>query len=288
VPSALAAGVGLVPEDRRLQGLVTNRSVAENATLTVTDQLGPYGIVLPSRTRAFAQRMIRELDIKTPGPATPVSALSGGNQQKVVIARALAADPHVLVTIRPTNGVDIKSKEFLLRRIRQVADDGRAALLISDELDDLRICDRVIAMFHGRVIAEFRQGWRDDQLVAAMEGVPAIHPAATALAGPDAGPHAGAVSGSASGPGAGPEVGPEAEPVSGFTAGPGAGPEVGPEAEPVSGVTGGPGAGSGARESGAGTAVVGGAGAGAQAVAGGGTGGGAAAEGTHITDAPGR
>ncbi|WP_405720193.1 sugar ABC transporter ATP-binding protein [Streptomyces sp. NBC_01537] len=172
VPSALAAGVGLVPEDRRLQGLVNNRSVAENATLTVTDQLGPYGIVLPSRTRAFAQRMIKDLDIKTPGPATPVSALSGGNQQKVVVARALAADPHVLVTIRPTNGVDVRSKEFLLARIRQVADDGRAALIISDELDDLRVCDRVVAMFHGRVVAEFGRGWRDDQLVAAMEGVP--------------------------------------------------------------------------------------------------------------------
>jgi simple sugar transport system ATP-binding protein len=116
--------------------------------------------------------MIKDLDIKTPGPATPVSALSGGNQQKVVVARALAADPHVLVTIRPTNGVDVRSKEFLLARIRQVADDGRAALIISDELDDLRACDRVVAMFHGRVVAEFGRGWRDDQLVAAMEGVP--------------------------------------------------------------------------------------------------------------------
>jgi simple sugar transport system ATP-binding protein len=171
VPAALAAGVGLVPEDRHLQGLVNNRSVAENATLTVAGQLGPFGTVLPSRISAFAQRMIKDLDIKTPGPATPVSALSGGNQQKVVIARALATDPHLLVTIRPTNGVDVKSKEFLLGKIRKVADDGRAALIISDELDDLKVCDRVVAMFHGRVVAEFERGWRDDQLVAAMEGV---------------------------------------------------------------------------------------------------------------------
>ncbi|WP_405718142.1 sugar ABC transporter ATP-binding protein [Streptomyces sp. NBC_01537] len=180
VPAALAAGVGLVPEDRHLQGLVNNRSVAENATLTVTDQLGPYGIVLPSRIRMFAQRMIEDLDIKTPGPATPVSALSGGNQQKVVIARALATDPQVLVTIRPTNGVDVKSKEFLLGKIRKVADDGRAALIISDELDDLKVCDRVVAMFHGRVVAEFPRGWRDDQLVAAMEGVASTPPDAEA------------------------------------------------------------------------------------------------------------
>ncbi|MCC9306543.1 sugar ABC transporter ATP-binding protein [Kitasatospora sp. RB6PN24] len=171
VPAALAAGIGFVPEDRHLQGLVPQRSVAENATLTVTDQLGPYGTVLPSRTRAFAARMISDLDIKTPGPATPVAALSGGNQQKVVIARALATEPHVLVAVKPTNGVDIKSKESLLGTVRQVADAGRTALIVSDELDDLRVCDRVLAMFHGRIVAEFPAGWRDEQLVAAMEGV---------------------------------------------------------------------------------------------------------------------
>ncbi|MFI6847319.1 sugar ABC transporter ATP-binding protein [Kitasatospora sp. NBC_00085] len=171
VPAALAAGIGFVPEDRHIQGLIPQRSVAENATLTVTDQLGPFGTVLPSRTRAFAERMIGDLDIKTPGPSAPVSALSGGNQQKVVIARALATEPHVLVAIRPTNGVDVKSKESLLGTVREVADAGRSALIVSDELDDLRVCDRVVAMFHGRVVAEFEHGWSDEQLVAAMEGM---------------------------------------------------------------------------------------------------------------------
>ncbi|MFJ2806106.1 sugar ABC transporter ATP-binding protein [Kitasatospora sp. NPDC087271] len=171
VPAALAAGIGFVPEDRHVQGLIPQRSVAENATLTVTDQLGPFGTVLPSRTRAFAERMIGDLDIKTPGPSAPVSALSGGNQQKVVIARALATEPHVLVAIRPTNGVDVKSKESLLGTVREVADAGRSALIVSDELDDLRVCDRVLAMFHGRVVAEFEHGWSDEQLVAAMEGM---------------------------------------------------------------------------------------------------------------------
>ncbi|OPG10485.1 multidrug ABC transporter ATP-binding protein [Streptomyces sp. GKU 895] len=180
VPSALTAGVGLVPEDRHLQGLVNNRSVAENATLTVTDQLGPFGTVLPARTRTFARRMIEDLDIKTPGATTPVSALSGGNQQKVVVARALATDPHVLVAIRPTNGVDVKSKEFLLGRIRQVADGGKAALIVSDELDDLKACDRVLVMFHGRMVAEFDRGWKDEAVVAAIEGVSGDTPPATA------------------------------------------------------------------------------------------------------------
>jgi simple sugar transport system ATP-binding protein len=172
VPHALGAGIGYVPEDRHRQGLVLGRSVAENATLTVTDQLGPYGTVLPSRTRAFAQRMIASLDIKTSGPAQPVSDLSGGNQQKVVIARALARDPRVLVAIRPTAGVDVKSKDSLLGVVRSVAERGDAAVIVSDELDDLRVCDRVIALFHGRVVAEFGSGWTDRDLVSAMEGLP--------------------------------------------------------------------------------------------------------------------
>ena len=171
VPHAIDAGIGYVPEDRHREGLIPGRSVAENATLTVADQLGPMGTVLPSRTREFAGRMIASLDIKTTGPGQPVSGLSGGNQQKVVIARALAREPAVLVAIRPTNGVDVKSKDALLGVVRQVADSGSGALIVSDELDDLRVCDRVLAVFHGRVIAEFGSGWSDRELVAAMEGV---------------------------------------------------------------------------------------------------------------------
>lgn len=173
VPHALDAGIGYVPEDRHAQGLVPHRSVAENATLTVADQLGPWGTVLPSRTRRFARRMIESLDIKTPGPEQPVSGLSGGNQQKVVVARALARDPAVLVAVRPTAGVDVKSKDALLGVVRDVADRGSAAVIVSDELDDLRVCDRVLALFHGRVVAEYPAGWSDRELVAAMEGMTA-------------------------------------------------------------------------------------------------------------------
>lgn len=171
VPHALDAGIGYIPEDRHLQGLVVGRSVAENATLTVADQLGPWGTVLPSRTRAFARSMISALDIKTTGPEQPVSGLSGGNQQKVVVARALARNPTALVAVRPTAGVDVKSKDSLLGVVRRVADEGSAAVIISDELDDLRVCDRVLALFHGRVVATFGSGWTDRELVAAMEGV---------------------------------------------------------------------------------------------------------------------
>ncbi|MCC3770012.1 sugar ABC transporter ATP-binding protein [Streptomyces sp. UNOC14_S4] len=172
VPHALAAGIGLVPEDRHAQGLVPARGVGEHVTLSAGRRLGPFGTVLPSRARALADRMIEELDIKAPGSATPVAALSGGNQQKVVVARALAAEPRVLVTIRPANGVDVRSKEFLLGRVRRVADEGRAVLVVSDELDDLRMCDRTLVMCHGRLTGAFGRGWSDRDMVAAMEDVP--------------------------------------------------------------------------------------------------------------------
>jgi simple sugar transport system ATP-binding protein len=100
-----------------------------------------------------------------------VSGLSGGNQQKVVMARALADDPRLLVLINPTAGIDVRSKEFLLDKVEQTARSGAGVLIASDELDDLRVCDRVLVMFQGRVTTEIARGWQDHELVAAMEGM---------------------------------------------------------------------------------------------------------------------
>lgn len=171
VPHALAAGLGFVPRDRHQQGLVPLLSVAENATLPIADRLGPFGLILPARRRAAAERAIRDLAIKTDGPAQPVAALSGGNAQKVVMARGLANDPQVLVLISPTAGVDVRSKEFLLSVVEDVAAKGTGVLIVSDELDDLRPCDRVLVLFHGRVVRELPRGWSDNELVGAVEGV---------------------------------------------------------------------------------------------------------------------
>ena len=98
-----------------------------------------------------AGTMITRLEVKTPGPELPVSSLSGGNQQKVVMARALAGDPRLLVLITPTAGVDVRSKEFLLGKVEETAATGTGVLIASDELDDLRMCDRVLVMFQGHV-----------------------------------------------------------------------------------------------------------------------------------------
>jgi simple sugar transport system ATP-binding protein len=171
VPAALAAGVGLVPQDRHLQGYVAGMSVADNSTLTVPRRLGRCGFIRGSLRDRLARSAIEDLAVKTPGPDVPVAGLSGGNQQKVVMARALADDPRVLVLITPTAGVDVRSKEFLLRKVEERAAAGTAVLLASDELDDLRICDRVLVMVQGRVVTAMTRGWGDHELVAAMEGV---------------------------------------------------------------------------------------------------------------------
>ncbi|MZF90791.1 sugar ABC transporter ATP-binding protein [Streptomyces sp. SID5643] len=171
VRGALEAGIGLVPRDRHQQGLVFGMSIGDNATLSVLERLGRFGFVGTERRRGVATGLIERLDIHAEGPEQPVSDLSGGNAQKVVMARALASDPRLLILVNPTAGVDVKSKESLLARVDSAREDGTAVLVVSDELDDLRRCDRVLVLFHGRVVAEHRAGWRDHELIASIEGV---------------------------------------------------------------------------------------------------------------------
>jgi simple sugar transport system ATP-binding protein len=171
VPAALERGIGCVPKDRHREGLVLTQSVGENASMTIARMLGRFGIAAPAKKNAFGKKMIEALGIVAQGPEHVVSGLSGGNQQKVVMARALATDPDVLVLIDPTAGVDVKSKEALLSVVDRVRDEGKAVIVASGELDDLRTCDRVLVMFRGRIAAEFPAGWEDHDLIASVEGV---------------------------------------------------------------------------------------------------------------------
>ncbi|EXG82935.1 sugar ABC transporter ATP-binding protein [Cryptosporangium arvum] len=171
VPASLAAGVGLVPQDRHTEGFVSDLSIAENLTMTIPRRLGRFGMISRTRRDRVASVLIEDLAVKTPGPELPVSALSGGNQQKVVMGRALANDPKLLVLIQPTAGVDVRSKETLLGVVDRVREGGAGVLVASDELDDLRTCDRVLVLFQGRQVAEFGSDWSDHDLVAAMEGL---------------------------------------------------------------------------------------------------------------------
>ncbi|MBN3767245.1 sugar ABC transporter ATP-binding protein [Burkholderia sp. Ac-20365] len=171
VPAALKRGIGCVPKDRHHEGLVLTQSVAENASMTIARMLGKFGIAPPAKKNAFGKKMIDALGIAARGPEQAVSGLSGGNQQKVVMARALATDPDVLVLIDPTAGVDVKSKEALLSVVDRVREEGKSVIVASGELDDLRVCDRVLVMFRGRIAAEFPAGWEDNDLIASVEGV---------------------------------------------------------------------------------------------------------------------
>ena len=168
---SLAAGLGFVPQDRHREGLVPLLSVGENATLPIADRLGRYGWISPARRRGTAEQLMRALDVKADSPAQPVTGLSGGNQQKVVMARALSSRPRALVLLSPTAGVDVRSKESLLGTVDDAAARGAGVLVVSDELDDLRVCDRVVVMFRGTVVGGYPRGWSDAELVAAMEGV---------------------------------------------------------------------------------------------------------------------
>ncbi|WP_020666731.1 sugar ABC transporter ATP-binding protein [Amycolatopsis nigrescens] len=171
VGAALKAGIGCVPRDRHHQGLVLGLSIADNATMSILDRMGPAGTASPAARFSSASRAVTEYDIVAAGPEQPVSALSGGNQQKVVLARALASDPRVLVLINPTAGVDVKSKEALLAVVDRVRAEGKAVLIVSDELDDLRPSDRVLVLRAGELVAEHPAGWSDAELVADIEGV---------------------------------------------------------------------------------------------------------------------
>ena len=171
VIDAQRKGVGYVPRDRHARGIVPLLPIAENMTMTITDRLGPAGMIVPARQRSAAQRMVRSFQIVASSTEQPIKELSGGNQQKAVLARALASGPKVLVLLYPTQGVDIASKEALFGIIERARASGTAVLIVSDELDELSVCDRVLVIFKSRLAGEFAAGWASESLVAAIEGI---------------------------------------------------------------------------------------------------------------------
>jgi simple sugar transport system ATP-binding protein len=173
---ALRVGIGYIPEDRQADGFVPQLGAAENIAMTVTDRIARAGFVGPKRREALAAPLARRLSLVCAGLGQPAGELSGGNQQKVTVARALASDPVLIVAITPTRGVDVASKELLLAELDRVtAETGASLLLASDELDDLVICDRVVVLVRGEVFTEFTNPPFDrEALIAATEGMGAI------------------------------------------------------------------------------------------------------------------
>jgi simple sugar transport system ATP-binding protein len=173
---ALLAGVGYIPEDRQAEGFVPLLGVAENATMTIVDRLaGRVGWLRPQARARAAGPLTRRLSVVSAGLAQPVGELSGGNQQKVTVARALVRQPRLIVALTPTRGVDVAAKTLLLDELAEVTSESGASLLLAtDELSDLVICDRVIVLVRGERFAEFTEPPFDrEALIAATEGLAA-------------------------------------------------------------------------------------------------------------------
>jgi ABC-type sugar transport system ATPase subunit len=163
---AIAQGIGLVPEDRKLQGLILKLEVGPNISLASLSRLSTCGAVSPSRERAVVASSIERLKVRCSGAEQPVSELSGGNQQKVVLSKWLETRPKVLILDEPTKGVDLAAKAELQGLVRELAREGTAVILISSELEEIRqMSDRIMVFKAGRVAGEFPGSGATDQLL---------------------------------------------------------------------------------------------------------------------------
>jgi simple sugar transport system ATP-binding protein len=171
IPRAMAAGIGFTPEDRHLSGYIPALGVAENATLGVMRQFTNRLHLINFRKRDEAyQRLADEWAIKAHGVSQPTEQLSGGNQQKVVLARSVASEPQVLVLINPTAGVDVQAKNSIYSTIDSLKQRGQSVLVVTSDDGDLEICDRILVMFHGEAISELHPPYSERDLAAAVQG----------------------------------------------------------------------------------------------------------------------
>ena len=166
-------GVGHIPQDRQRRGLVLDFSIAENIALhDYRKRPGSrFGWLFPSRLLERARRLISEFDVRGGGPQTKAGGLSGGNQQKVILAREIDRDPRILIAAQPTRGLDVGAIEFVHRRLIEERDEGRGVLLVSLELDEvLSLSDRILVMFEGAIVGEFPPTATEEELGLAMTG----------------------------------------------------------------------------------------------------------------------
>jgi simple sugar transport system ATP-binding protein len=169
----LDLGVGHIPEDRQVRGLVLDFTLAENLALHDfrEEPDSRWGWLYPKRLVARASRLLKEFDVRGGGPQTPAASLSGGNQQKVVVAREVSRNPKVLVAAQPTRGLDVGAIEFVHRRLIAERDNGRGILLVSFELDEiLTLSDRILVVFEGRIAGEYAPTVSEEELGIAMTG----------------------------------------------------------------------------------------------------------------------
>jgi ABC-type uncharacterized transport system ATPase subunit len=170
---ALDAGVGHIPEDRQRRGLVLDFNLAENLVLHDygREPFSKLGWINPRGWLRWARGLLQEFDVRGGGPTTRGGSLSGGNQQKVVIAREVSRNPSVLIAAQPTRGLDVGAIEFVHRRLVEQRDAGKAVLLVSLELEEiLSLSDRILVLYEGRIVAEFSPDVTEEEIGFAMIG----------------------------------------------------------------------------------------------------------------------
>ena len=169
----LDRGLGHIPEDRQRRGLVLEFTLAENLALHDYDHspIARFGWLMPRPMIERARRLLKDFDVRGGGPSTRAAALSGGNQQKVVIAREVARDPRVLIAAQPTRGLDVGAIEYVHRRLVEARDQRKAVVLVSLELDEiLSLSDRILVIYEGRLVAEYGPDVSEEELGIAMTG----------------------------------------------------------------------------------------------------------------------
>ncbi|MGM7698079.1 sugar ABC transporter ATP-binding protein [Microbacterium sp. A84] len=169
VRSAIARGIGYVPEDRLTEGLFLERSIGSNIVISEIDSFVSAGVLDQRKADIEAQRWVDELRIATPNVENAVSTLSGGNQQRIVLAKWLATNPRVLILNGPTVGVDIGSKHDIHRVLRDLAAEGLAVIIISDDIPEvLQNCNRILVMNSGRIVSELDPAQTSEADLAAL------------------------------------------------------------------------------------------------------------------------
>jgi simple sugar transport system ATP-binding protein len=168
---ALAHGLGFCPEDRKESGIVAELSVRENIALALQARMGLRKFLKPAEQRALAEKLVAALGVKTASIETPIAQLSGGNQQKAIIARWLATQPRVLILDEPTRGIDIAAKQELMNEILALANGGTAVLFISAEIEEVvRVSDRIVVLRDRSKAGELPRGAEEDAVFSMIAG----------------------------------------------------------------------------------------------------------------------
>jgi ribose transport system ATP-binding protein len=170
IPAARRAGLAFVSDDRRGAGLMLRDSISRNLVASVLRRVSPFFLMSTSREAKLARQAIADFDVRPPRPELAVGALSGGNQQKVALAKEVLGEPRLLLLDEPTRGVDVGAKSEIYARIRELAAQGVGILVASSEMPELiGLCDRIFVLRSGRTVAEFPAGAAEDDIMAVAE-----------------------------------------------------------------------------------------------------------------------